>query len=214
MGCGRINVLMAMANCDAFTLRFFALLSFWSENHTRTISTEDTVLTEKNFSRSVEAFSQTDVKTNVYKRMLSSWLPWQLNLFSSQTKTFVSEITGRIRAWKQADSRSEDLPLAIQIGQCVLLVGFNGNPGRKRVMGMGRCTTTFVYTTYTPCRDVKFCPNISLGDLSSNSLTEVMWLHHSNGFSNSKKLKKLTRKRSSRNGKWLVWQFCLTPWMK
>ena len=27
-------------------------------------------------------------------------------------------------------------------------------------------------------------------------------------------LKKLTRKRSSRNGKWLVWQFCLTPWMK
>ena len=27
-GCGRVNVLMAMANCDAFTLRFFALLSF------------------------------------------------------------------------------------------------------------------------------------------------------------------------------------------
>ena len=28
VGCGRVNVLMAMANCDAFTLRFFALLSF------------------------------------------------------------------------------------------------------------------------------------------------------------------------------------------
>ena len=60
--------------------------------------------------------------------MLSSRLPWQPYLFSSQTKTFVSEITGRIRAWKQADSCSEDLPLAIQIGQlqCLLLVGFNG----------------------------------------------------------------------------------------
>ena len=72
--------------------------------------------------------------------MLSSRLPWQPDLFSSQTKTFVSEITGRIRAWKQADSCSEDLPLAIQIGQCLLLVGFNGNPGRKRAMEMGRCT--------------------------------------------------------------------------
>ena len=72
--------------------------------------------------------------------MLSSRLPWQLDLFPSQIKTFVSEITGRIRAWKQADSFSEDLPLAIQIGQCLLLVGFNGNPGRKRLMGMGRCT--------------------------------------------------------------------------
>ena len=67
-----------------------------------------------------------DVKTNVYKRMLRSRLPWQLDLFSSQTKTFVYEITARIRAWKQADSCSEDLPLAIQIGQCLLLVGFNG----------------------------------------------------------------------------------------
>ena len=67
-----------------------------------------------------------DVKTNVYKRMLSLRLPWHLDLFSSQTKTFVSEITGRIRAWKQADSCSEDLPLAVQIGQCLLLVGFNG----------------------------------------------------------------------------------------
>ena len=75
--------------------------------------------------------------------MLSSRLPWQLDLFSSQTKTFVSEITGRIRAWKQADSCSEYLPLAIQIGQCLLLVGFNGNPGRKRVMGMGRCTICY-----------------------------------------------------------------------
>ena len=43
--------------------------------------------------------------------MLRSWLPWQLDLFSSQTKTFVFEITGRIQAWKQADSCSEDLPL-------------------------------------------------------------------------------------------------------
>ena len=32
VGCGRVNVLMA--NCDTFTFRFFALLSFWSENHT------------------------------------------------------------------------------------------------------------------------------------------------------------------------------------
>ena len=46
--------------------------------------------------------------------------------------------------------------------------------------------TTFVYTLSTPCRDVKFCPNIPLGDLSWNSLTKVMWLHHINGFSNSK----------------------------
>ena len=120
---------------------FFALLSFWSENHTPYhIDRGHSFDWKKNFSRSDEAFSQTDVKTNVYKRMLSSRLPWQLDLFSSQTKTFVSEITGRIRAWKQADSCSEDLPLAIQIGQCLLLVGFNGNPGRKRVMGMGRCT--------------------------------------------------------------------------
>ena len=29
-----------------------------------------------------------------------------------------------------------------------------------------------------------------------------------------KNLKKLTRKRQCRNGKWLVWQFCLTLWMK
>ena len=123
--CGRVNVLMGMANCDTFTLRFFALLSSDRKTTPRTISTEDTVLTEKN-CRSVEAFSETDVKTNVYKRMLRSRLPWQLDLFSSQTKTFVSETTGRIRAWKQADSCSEDLPLAIQIGQCLLLVGFNG----------------------------------------------------------------------------------------
>ena len=92
---------------------------------------------KKNFSRSVEAFSQTDVKTNVYKRMLSSRLPWQLDLFSSQTKTFISEITGRIRAWKQADSCSEDIPLAIQIGQCLLLVGFNG---KFAFFTVGRCT--------------------------------------------------------------------------
>ena len=91
----------------------------------------------KKNSRSVEAFSQTDVKTNVYKRMLSSRLPWQLDLFSSQTKTFVSEITGRIRAWKQADSCSEVLPLAIQIGQCLLLVGFNG---KFAFFTVGRCT--------------------------------------------------------------------------
>ena len=92
---------------------------------------------EKKISTSDEAFSQTDVKTNVYKRMLSSRLPWQLDLFSSQTKTFVSEITGRIRAWKQADSCSEDLPLAIQIGQCLLLVGFNG---KFAFFTVGRCT--------------------------------------------------------------------------
>ena len=61
-----------------------------------------------------------------YKMLLRSRLPWQLDLFSSQTKTYVSEITGRIRAWKLADSCSEDLPLAIQIGQCLLLVEFNG----------------------------------------------------------------------------------------
>ena len=73
---------------------------------------------------------------------------------------------------------------------------------------------TFVYIPFTPCREVKFCPNIPLGDLSWNSLTEVMWRHHMNGFSNSKIQKKLTRKHSSRNGKWLVWQFCLTLWMK
>ena len=59
---------------------------------------------------------------------------------------------------------------------------------------------TFVYTSSTPCRDVKFCPNIPLGDLSWNSLTEVMWLHHIKSFSNSKIWKKLTRKRSPRNG--------------
>ena len=29
-----------------------------------------------------------------------------------------------------------------------------------------------------------------------------------------KNLKKLTRKHSRRNGKWLVWWFCLTLWMK
>ena len=45
---------------------------------------------------------------------------------------------------------------------------------------------TVVYTPSTPCRDVKFCPTISLGDLSWNSLTEVMWHHQINGFSNSK----------------------------
>ena len=60
-----------------------------------------------------------------------------LDLFSSQTKTFVSEITGRIRAWKQADSCLEDLPLAIQIGQCLLLVGFNG---KFAFFTVGRCT--------------------------------------------------------------------------
>ena len=45
---------------------------------------------------------------------------------------------------------------------------------------------TYVYTPSIPCRDVKFCPNIPLGDLSWNSLTEVMWHHQINGFSNSK----------------------------
>ena len=33
-------------------------------------------------------------------------------------------------------------------------------------------------------------------------------------FFNFKNLRKLTRKRSRRIGKWLVWQFCLTLWMK
>ena len=33
---------------------------------------------------------------------------------------------------------------------------------------------------------MKFCPNIPLGDLSWNSLREVMWRHYINGFSNSK----------------------------
>ena len=47
--CGRVNVLMAMANCDTFTLRFFALLSSDRKTTPRTISTEDTVLTEKKF---------------------------------------------------------------------------------------------------------------------------------------------------------------------
>ena len=51
---------------------------------------------------------------------------------SNQTKTFVSYITGRTRAWKQADSYSEELPLATRIGQWLLLVGLNGNPGRRR----------------------------------------------------------------------------------
>ena len=32
----------------------------------------------------------------------------------------------------------------------------------------------FVCTPSTPCRDVKFCPTILLGDLSRISLTEVM----------------------------------------
>ena len=73
---------------------------------------------------------------------------------------------------------------------------------------------TYVYTPSIPCRDVKFCPNIPLGDLSWNSSTEVMWHFQINGYSNSKFWKKLTRKRSSRNGKWLVWQFGLTLWMK
>ena len=104
------------------------------------MSTEDTVLTKK-ISRSVEALSQTDVKTNVYKRMLSSRLPWQLDLFSRQTKTFVFEMTGRTRAWKQADSCSEDRPLAIQIGQCLLLVGFNG---KFAFFTVGRWTTAAV----------------------------------------------------------------------
>ena len=45
---------------------------------------------------------------------------------------------------------------------------------------------TYVYTPSTPCRDVKFCPNIPLGDLSWNSLIEVMWHHQINSFSNSK----------------------------
>ena len=70
--------------------------------------------------------------------MLRSRLPWQLDLFSSQTKTFVSEITGRMRAWKQADSCSEDLPLAIQIGQWLLLVGFNA---KFAFFTVGRWTT-------------------------------------------------------------------------
>ena len=143
MGCGRVHVLMAMANCDTFNLRFFALLSFWSENHTPYhIDRGHSFDWKKFFSRSEEAFSQADVKTNVYKRMLSSRLPWQLDLFSSQTKTFVSEITGRIRAWKQADSCSEDLPLAIQVGQCLLLVGFNG---KFAFFTVGRCTSTSDY---------------------------------------------------------------------
>ena len=150
-----------MANCDTFTLRFFALLSFWSENHTPYHIDRGHSFDWKKFSRSVEAFSQTDVKTNVYKRMLRSRLPWQLDLFSSQTKTFVSEITGRIRAWKQADSCSEDLPLAIQIGQCLLLVGFNGNPERKRVMGMGRCTITSRCRIF-PVSQWIFCHNVCL----------------------------------------------------
>ena len=129
-----------MANCDTFNLRFFALLSFWSENHTPYhIDRGHSFDRNKKFSRSDEAFSQTDVKTNVYKRMLGSRLPWQLDLFSSQIKTFVSEITGRIQAWKQADSCSEDLPLAIQIGQCLLLVGFNG---KFAFFTVGRCTNT------------------------------------------------------------------------
>ena len=45
---------------------------------------------------------------------------------------------------------------------------------------------TYVYTPSTPCRDVKFCPNIPLGDLSWNLLTEVIWHYQINGFSNSK----------------------------
>ena len=137
MGCGLVNVLMAMENDDRFTLRFFALLSFWSENHTPYHIDRGHSFDWKKLSRSVEAFSPTDVLTNVYKRMLRSRLPWQLDLFSSQTKTFVSEIPGRIRAWKQADSCSEDRPLAIQIGQCLLLVGFNG---KFAFFKAGRCT--------------------------------------------------------------------------
>ena len=41
---------------------------------------------------------------------------------------------------------------------------------------------TYVYTPSTPCRDV----SIPLGDLSWNSLTEVMWHHQINGFPHSK----------------------------
>ena len=41
---------------------------------------------------------------------------------------------------------------------------------------------TFVYTPSTPCRDVKFSPNIPLGDLSWKSLTEFMWHRHIIGF--------------------------------
>ena len=131
---------MAMANCDTFTLRFFCPSKFLiGKPHPVPYRPRTQFSLKKFFSRSVEAFSQTDVKTNVYKRMLRSRLPWQLDLFSSQTKTFVSEITGRIRGWKQADSCSEDLPLAIQIGQCLLLVGFNG---KFAFFTVGRCTIT------------------------------------------------------------------------
>ena len=53
---------------------------------------------------------------------------------------------------------------------------------------------TYVYTPSTPCRDVKFCINIPLGDLRWNSFTEVMWHHQINAFSNSKYWKKTDKK--------------------
>ena len=73
------------------------------------------------------------------------------SLFQS-TKTFVSEITGRIRAWKQTYSCSEELPLAIQIGQCLLLVGLNGNFAIFAVgwWSMKRGATC----SYSPCPDL------------------------------------------------------------
>ena len=96
--------------------------------------------------------------------MLGSRLPWQLDLFSIQTKTFVCEITGRVRVWKQADSCSDDLRLAVQKGQCFLLVVFNGNRGRKRVMGMGRWAITNLWRSK------------GLSNVRTFSLPSLWWL--------------------------------------
>ena len=49
VGCGHVNVLMAMANSDTFTLRFLPFYVFDQKTTPRTLSTEDTVLTEKKF---------------------------------------------------------------------------------------------------------------------------------------------------------------------
>ena len=62
-----------MANCDTFTLRFYALLSFWSENHTPYHIDRGHGFDWKKFSRSVpvEAFPTS---------LADSWVKWKTDL--------------------------------------------------------------------------------------------------------------------------------------
>ena len=78
-----------------------------------------------------------------------------------------------------------------------------------------RCSLkTFVYTSSTPCSGVKFSQHIPPGLSFMKIVDRSHVTSLQQRFFKFKNSKKLTRKRSRRNGKWLVWQFCLTPWMK